>query len=144
MKIYRNIQTFTFQVLRECSSWAFRNSAVQMFFLTPTRIIGFYFLIVPLAFESKIKIYKIIRFFLRPLKWCCQVERLEIGMSIERKSIWAVSVINECYVCCFCWRWSINSWNITMFYKKGGLKDFAKFTGNQNTSGRLLLHCIWN
>ena len=36
-EIYRNIQTFAFQVLRECSSWAFRNGAVQMFFLTPTK-----------------------------------------------------------------------------------------------------------
>ena len=31
---YTNI---CFQVLRECSSWASRNGAVQMFFLTPTR-----------------------------------------------------------------------------------------------------------
>ena len=31
-KIYRNIQTFTFQELRECCSWASRNGAVQFFF----------------------------------------------------------------------------------------------------------------
>ena len=31
-EIYKNIQTFTFQVLRGYSSWAFRNSAVQMLF----------------------------------------------------------------------------------------------------------------
>ena len=30
-------QTFVFQVLQECNSWASRNGAVQMFFLTPTR-----------------------------------------------------------------------------------------------------------
>ena len=30
-EIYRNIQTFAFKVLRECSSWASRNDAVQMF-----------------------------------------------------------------------------------------------------------------
>ena len=32
-------------------------------------------------------------------------------MSIERKAIWKVSVINECYVYCFSLRRSINSWN---------------------------------
>ena len=36
-EIYRNIQTFAFKVLQECSSWASRNGAVQMFFLTPNR-----------------------------------------------------------------------------------------------------------
>ena len=36
-EIYRNIQTFAFKVLQECSSWASRNDAVQMFFLTPNR-----------------------------------------------------------------------------------------------------------
>ena len=36
-EIYRNVQTFAFQVLRECSSWASRNGTVQMFFLTSTR-----------------------------------------------------------------------------------------------------------
>ena len=35
--IYRNIQTFAFQVLRECSSWASRNGAVQMFLYTLNR-----------------------------------------------------------------------------------------------------------
>ena len=33
MGIYRNIQTFAFNVLQECSSWASRNSAVQIFFI---------------------------------------------------------------------------------------------------------------
>ena len=32
MEIYKNIQTFAFEVLRKCSSWASRNDAVQMFF----------------------------------------------------------------------------------------------------------------
>ena len=32
MLIYGNTQTFAFQVLQECSSWASRNSAVQFFF----------------------------------------------------------------------------------------------------------------
>ena len=32
--IYRNIQTFAFKVLQECSSWASRNGAVQISFLT--------------------------------------------------------------------------------------------------------------
>ena len=32
MEIYKNIQTFAFEVLRKCSSWASRNGAVQMFF----------------------------------------------------------------------------------------------------------------
>ena len=36
-KIYRNILTFTFQVLQKSSSWACTNGAVQMFFLTATR-----------------------------------------------------------------------------------------------------------
>ena len=31
-EIYRNMQTSAFQLLRECSSWACRNGAVQMFF----------------------------------------------------------------------------------------------------------------
>ena len=30
-EIYINIQTFAFEVLQECSSWASRNGAVQMF-----------------------------------------------------------------------------------------------------------------
>ena len=30
-------QAFTFKVLQECSSWASRNDAAQMFFLTPNR-----------------------------------------------------------------------------------------------------------
>ena len=30
-EIYRNIQTYAFQVLRECGSWASRNGAVQVF-----------------------------------------------------------------------------------------------------------------
>ena len=33
-EIYRNIQTFAFKVLQECSSWASRNGAVQISFLT--------------------------------------------------------------------------------------------------------------
>ena len=36
-EIYRNMQTFAFQMFWECSSWVFRNSAGQMFFLTHTR-----------------------------------------------------------------------------------------------------------
>ena len=36
-EIHRNIQTFAFKVLQECGSWASRNRAVQMFFLTPNR-----------------------------------------------------------------------------------------------------------
>ena len=36
-EIYRNVQTFAFQMLRECSYWVPRNVAVQMFFLAPTR-----------------------------------------------------------------------------------------------------------
>ena len=36
-EIYRNIQTFAFKVLQECSSWGSRNGTVQMFFLTPNR-----------------------------------------------------------------------------------------------------------
>ena len=35
--IYRNIQTYAFKVLQEYISWASRNGAVQMFFLTPNR-----------------------------------------------------------------------------------------------------------
>ena len=34
----RNIQIFAFKVLQECSSWASRNGAVQMFFLTPNSV----------------------------------------------------------------------------------------------------------
>ena len=36
-EMYRNIQTFAFKELEECSSWASRNGAVQMHFLTPNR-----------------------------------------------------------------------------------------------------------
>ena len=36
-EIYRNIQTFAFQVLQERSTWASKNRAVQMLFLTPTK-----------------------------------------------------------------------------------------------------------
>ena len=36
-EIYRNIQTFAFKVLQECSSLASRNDAAHMFFLTPNR-----------------------------------------------------------------------------------------------------------
>ena len=48
-KIYWNIQTFTFQMLQECSSWVLRNGAVEMFFLTATRnmfccVVGVYLL----------------------------------------------------------------------------------------------------
>ena len=35
--MYRNIQTFSFKVLQESSSWASGNGAVQMIFLTPNR-----------------------------------------------------------------------------------------------------------
>ena len=33
----QNIQRFAFKILQEYSSWAFRNGAMQMFFLTPNR-----------------------------------------------------------------------------------------------------------
>ena len=36
-EIYRNIQTFTFRALQECSVWVWRNGAPQMFSLTPNR-----------------------------------------------------------------------------------------------------------
>ena len=36
-EISRNIQTFSFKVLQECSSWASRNGAVQMFSLALNR-----------------------------------------------------------------------------------------------------------
>ena len=36
-EINRNIRTFTFKVLQGCTSWASRNGAVQMFFLTTNR-----------------------------------------------------------------------------------------------------------
>ena len=36
-EIYRNIQIFAFKALQDCSSWASRNGAVQMLFLTPNR-----------------------------------------------------------------------------------------------------------
>ena len=39
-EIYSNIQTLAFQVLWKCSSLAFRNGAVQMLFLKPTRNIS--------------------------------------------------------------------------------------------------------
>ena len=37
---YGNTQTFTFKVLQECSSWASRNGAVQMFFPAPNMLAG--------------------------------------------------------------------------------------------------------
>ena len=36
-EICRNMQAFTFKVFQECGSWASRNDAVQMLFLTPKR-----------------------------------------------------------------------------------------------------------
>ena len=36
-EIYSIIQTFAFKVLHECNSWASRNGAVQIFFLTPNK-----------------------------------------------------------------------------------------------------------
>ena len=36
-EICRHIQTFTFKVLQECSSWASRNGTVQIFFLTTNK-----------------------------------------------------------------------------------------------------------
>ena len=36
-EIYRNIQTFAFKVLQECSSWMWRNDEAKMFYLTPHR-----------------------------------------------------------------------------------------------------------
>ena len=36
-EIYRNIQTFAFKVLEECSSWVSRNGPLQIFFLTSNR-----------------------------------------------------------------------------------------------------------
>ena len=36
-EIYRNIQTFALKVFQECSSWASRNGAVQIIFLTLNR-----------------------------------------------------------------------------------------------------------
>ena len=36
-EIRRNIQTFAFKMLQESSSWASRNGAVQMIFLTPNK-----------------------------------------------------------------------------------------------------------
>ena len=39
-EIYRNIQTFAFKVLQECSSWALRNGTapfLKMFFPTPNK-----------------------------------------------------------------------------------------------------------
>ena len=38
-EFYRNIQKFAFQVLQECSSWASRNGAVQIFKMS--KIFGF-------------------------------------------------------------------------------------------------------
>ena len=37
LDMYRNIQTFAFKMLPECSSWASMNGAVQRSFLTPNR-----------------------------------------------------------------------------------------------------------
>ena len=36
-EIYRNIQTFAFKVLQDCSCWAPKNSVVQIFFLARKR-----------------------------------------------------------------------------------------------------------
>ena len=36
-EIYRNIHTFAFKVLEECSSWLLRNGPLQIFFLIPNR-----------------------------------------------------------------------------------------------------------
>ena len=63
----RKLFTFAFQVPRECSSWAFRNGAVQMLFLTPTRNM------FPGKFVRWIRFLPVLREYI-----CYNVERGEV------------------------------------------------------------------
>ena len=82
IEIYRNIQTFAFQVIWEYSSWACRNGAVQMVFVTPTKsMLAGKFLKVGKVFGcvtgvfimiSELRFVKWVRFF----EWNCIVKQL--------------------------------------------------------------------
>ena len=70
-EVYSNRQTFDFQMLWECSSWASRNGAVQKYFLTPTRnlflaVLQEYIFIM----LSELRLVKRVRFF----AWNCIVK----------------------------------------------------------------------
>ena len=80
-EIYRNIQTFDFKLLQECSSWASRTGVVQIFFLTPNRnmfvgklvkserfwtVLQEHIILMP----SELRFVKWVRFF----EWNCNVK----------------------------------------------------------------------
>ena len=89
-EIYRNMQTFAFQVLGKCSSWASRNSVVPMFFLALT-IIKF------LAVLWEYIVYDV--------DW---VEVRQMSEVFERNSIvkWVM------FFARFCWLWDFLSKNL--------------------------------
>ena len=95
--IYRNIQKFAFQILWECTSWASRNCAVQMFILTPTQSIillrrGSIFFIM----LNELRFPKWVRDF--QWKWNCIVK-------------WMI------FFASFCWLWGFLRENLKVIDK---------------------------
>ena len=94
--IYWNAQTFAFQVLRECNSWASRNGAVQMFFLEPIRNMFFLLCWVSIFFItlSELRFVKWMRFF----EWNCIIK-------------WVI------FFASFCWLWDFLLENLKLVEK---------------------------
>ena len=92
-EIYRNIQTFAFQMFWECSSWAFRNSAGQMFFLTHTRDMFVGKLVNWLRFSAVLQ-----KYFFYNVEW---VEIQKMSEFFERNYLekWVIFFAN------FSWLW---------------------------------------
>ena len=95
-EIYRNIQTFDFKMLRECSSWASRNGAVQMFFTDTNQkhIFGCVCRSIFFILFSELRFVKSVKFFDRNciVKWvtsfasfCCLWDTLQENLKLEDK-----------------------------------------------------------
>ena len=109
-EIYRNMQSFTFKVLQECSSWALRNGAVQIFFLTekclPENLLrekGFWLFFGSILFSLSIE--------LRFVKWVRFFEQICIVN-------WVI------FFASFCWLWDYWLENLTAPKMKFPIKDF--------------------
>ena len=109
-EIYRNMQSFTFKVLQECSSWALRNGAVQIFFLTekclPENLLrekGFWLFFGSILFSmsSELRFVKWVRFF----EQICIVK-------------WVI------FFASFCWLWDYWLENLTAQKMKFPIKGF--------------------
>ena len=120
MKIYRNVQTFAFKVLQECSSWASRNNAVQLFFLTNNRN----------TFAGKFKGQRFLvvlrENIIFNVKWVEACKMSEVWLIVK----WVIIFAS------FCWLWNFllenlklkrNSddvhWNVGMNIKKLNIRN---------------------